>query len=36
LPRKGDPRLQLVWQENRSMLFKVRRLGMPALQPKDL
>ena len=36
LPRTGDPRLQLVWQENRSMLFKVRRLGMPALQPKDL
>lgn len=36
LPRTGDPRLQLVWQENRSMLFKVRRLGMPASQPKDL
>ena len=36
LPRAGDPRLQLVWQEDRSMLFKVRRLGMPALPPKDL
>ena len=36
LPRRADPRLQLVWQEGRSLLFKVRRLGIPTWQPKDL
>lgn len=27
LPRRPDPRLRLVWQEGRSMLFEVRPLG---------
>jgi len=35
LPSRPDPRLQLVWQEGRSMLFAVRPLGFPNWQPKD-
>ncbi|MDF8333494.1 hypothetical protein [Novosphingobium cyanobacteriorum] len=35
LPRRPDPRLQLVWQEGRSLLFAVRPLGFPTWQPKD-
>lgn len=35
LPRRADPRLQLVWQEDRSLLFKVRRLGIPTWKPRD-
>ncbi|MCW1382051.1 hypothetical protein OLX02_04375 [Novosphingobium sp. KCTC 2891] len=35
LPLRPDPRLQLVWQEGRSMLFKVRPLGFPTWKPKD-
>ncbi|MFM2370924.1 MAG: hypothetical protein RIS85_646 [Pseudomonadota bacterium] len=35
LPRSPDPRLQLVWQEGRSLLFKVRPLGFPTWKPKD-
>lgn len=35
LPRRPDPRLQLVWQEGRSLLFAVRPLGFPTWKPKD-
>ena len=35
LPRRPDPRLQLVWQEGRSLLFQVRPLGFPTWSPKD-
>jgi hypothetical protein len=35
LPRRPDPRLQLVWQEGRSLLFAVRHLGFPTWQPRD-
>ena len=35
LPRRPDPRLQLVWQEGRSMLFAVRPLGFPNWKPRD-
>ena len=34
-PQRADPRLQLVWQEGRSLLFKVRRLGIPTWKPRD-
>ncbi|MFC4193240.1 hypothetical protein ACFQFS_09620 [Novosphingobium lubricantis] len=36
LPQSADPRLQLVWQEGRSLLFKVRRLGIPAREVAGL
>lgn len=36
MPRRADPRLQLVWQEGRSRLFKVRRLGIPTWKATDL
>lgn len=36
LPRRADPRLQLVWQEGRSLLFAVRPLGFPSWRPRDL
>ncbi|OZA55034.1 MAG: hypothetical protein B7X78_11140, partial [Sphingomonadales bacterium 39-62-4] len=36
MPRRADPRLQLVWQEGRSRLFKVRRLGIPTWKVTDL
>ncbi len=36
LPRHADSRLQLVWQEGRSLLFAVRPLGFPTLRPRDL
>lgn len=35
LPSRGDPRLQLVWQEGRSLLFKVRPLNIRTWKPKD-
>jgi hypothetical protein len=35
LPSRPDPRLQLVWQEGRSLLFAVRPLGFPTWKPKD-
>ncbi|WP_225207485.1 hypothetical protein [Novosphingobium huizhouense] len=35
LPSNPDPRLQLVWQEGRSLLFQVRRLGIPTWKPQD-
>ncbi|MCH7628114.1 MULTISPECIES: hypothetical protein [Novosphingobium] len=35
LPSNPDPRLQLVWQEGRSLLFQVRPLGFPTWKPKD-
>lgn len=35
LPLRPDPRLQLVWQEGRSLLFAVRPLGFPTWKPKD-
>ena len=36
LPRNPDSRLQLVWQEGRSLLFAVRPLGFPKWRSKDL
>jgi hypothetical protein len=36
LPRSPDPRLRLVWQEGRSLLFAVRPLGFSTWQPKGL
>ena len=36
LPHRADPRLQLVWQEGRSLLFAVRPLGFPSWRPRDL
>ncbi|WP_179505850.1 MULTISPECIES: hypothetical protein [unclassified Sphingomonas] len=36
LPRNPDPRLRLVWQQGRSLLFAVRPLGFPTWQPRDL
>lgn len=35
LPRHPDPRLRLVWQEGRSLLFAVRPLGFPDWKPRD-
>jgi hypothetical protein len=35
LPRNPDPRLRLVWQEGRSLLFAVRPLGFPTWRPRD-
>jgi len=35
LPRNPDPRLQLVWQEGRSLLFAVRPLGFVTWKPRD-
>lgn len=35
LPRRPDPRLQLVWQDGRSLLFAVRPLGFPNWKPRD-
>lgn len=35
LPTRPDPRLQLVWQEGRSLLFAVRPLGFPNWKPRD-
>lgn len=35
LPKRPDPRLQLVWQDGRSMLFAVRPLRIPNWQPRD-
>lgn len=36
LPRNPDPRLRLVWQQGRSLLFAVRPLGLPKWRPQDL
>lgn len=36
LPHNPDPRLQLVWQDGRSLLFAVRPLRTPGWQPHDL
>ena len=36
LPKRPDPRLQLVWQDGRSMLFAVRPLTIPNWQPRGL
>lgn len=36
LPTRPDPRLQLVWQEGRSLLFAVRPLGFPNWTPREL
>ena len=36
LPKRPDPRLQLVWQDGRSMLFAVRPLAIPNWQPRGL
>jgi len=36
LPQRPDPRLQLVWQSGRSMLFAVRPLAIPNWQPRGL
>ncbi|WP_062783120.1 hypothetical protein [Novosphingobium capsulatum] len=36
LPRNPDPRLRLVWQQGRSLLFAVRPLGLPKWQARDL
>lgn len=36
LPTRPDPRLQLVWQEGRSLLFAVRPLGFPGWKSRDL
>jgi hypothetical protein len=36
MPRHPDSRLQLVWQEGRSLLFAVRPLGFPNWRSKDL
>jgi hypothetical protein len=35
MPTRPDPRLQLVWQEGRSLLFAVRPLGFPNWKPRD-
>ncbi|MFX8324022.1 hypothetical protein ABTL43_19620, partial [Acinetobacter baumannii] len=35
LPNHPDPRLRLVWQEGRSMLFAVRPLGFPTWKARD-
>ncbi len=36
LPARPDPRLQLVWQDGRSLLFAVRPLAIPHWQPRGL
>jgi hypothetical protein len=36
MPLHPDSRLQLVWQEGRSLLFAVRPLGFPTWRSKDL
>ncbi|GHC85866.1 hypothetical protein [Novosphingobium pokkalii] len=36
LPRNPDPRLRLVWQQGRSLLFAVRPLTLPKWQVQDL
>ena len=36
LPKRPDPRLQLVWQDGRSLLFAVRPLAIPNWQPRGL
>jgi hypothetical protein len=36
LPHRPDPRLQLVWQDGRSLLFAVRPLMIPNWQPRGL
>ena len=36
LPKRPDPRLQLVWQDGRSLLFAVRPLTIPGWQPRGL
>ena len=35
LPRNPDSRLQLVWQQDRSLLFAVRHLGFSTWKPRD-
>ncbi len=36
MPKLPDPRLQLVWQDGRSLLFAVRPLAIPDWQPRGL
>ena len=36
MPQLPDPRLQLVWQDGRSLLFTVRPLAIPNWQPRGL
>jgi hypothetical protein len=36
MPQLPDPRLQLVWQDGRSLLFAVRPLAIPNWQPRGL
>lgn len=36
LPQRPDPRLQLVWQDGRSLLFAVRPLMIPGWKPRGL
>lgn len=36
MPHRPDPRLRLVWQDGRSLLFAVRPLAIPGWQPRGL
>ena len=36
MPKRPDPRLRLVWQDGRSLLFAVRPLAIPGWQPRGL
>eukprot|EP01037_Dinobryon_pediforme_P012828 gene12828-12928_t len=36
MPKRPDPRLRLVWQDGRSLLFAVRPLAIPNWQPRGL